>query len=187
MCSRRHHGYIGSVLTKLLQRGPRSYWLGQHLFLRIGLSVTRTQPSERPTGCGVERSGATTRFCILLRRTRPLGDINPQLTGHLNATTMLARLSKQVGVKRFLFLLPAACTARPVLKCLTKCFFQSRDALRRVKVLPSGADNPRGFKFGPVFLRNTTVWVSPFMHFDVVLNNLAWATQRDACGFNRMA
>jgi nucleoside-diphosphate-sugar epimerase len=111
----------------------------------------------------------------------PLGDLNPQLTYEVNhlATMQLARLAKQAGVRRFLFssscsmygaagsaMLDESAPFNPVTP-----YAESKVLVERE--LTALADQ----NFSPVFLRNTTAYgVSPFMRFDIVLNNLvAWA------------
>jgi nucleoside-diphosphate-sugar epimerase len=111
----------------------------------------------------------------------PLGDLNPQLTYEVNhlATMRLARLAKEAGVRRFLFssscsmygaagsaMLDESAPFNPVTP-----YAESKVLVERE--LTALTDQ----NFSPVFLRNTTAYgVSPFMRFDIVLNNLvAWA------------
>jgi len=111
----------------------------------------------------------------------PLGDLNPELTYEINyqASLQLARLAKQAGISRFIFssscsmygaagsqMLDESASFMPVTRYAESKVFVERE-------LTSLADS----SFSPVFLRNTTAYgVSPFMRFDVVLNNLvAWA------------
>jgi nucleoside-diphosphate-sugar epimerase len=111
----------------------------------------------------------------------PLGDLNPELTYKINhkASMQLARLAKKAGVRRFLFssscstygaagssMLDELAPFNPVTP-----YAESKVLVERE--LTSLADQD----FSPIFLRNTTAYgVSPYMRFDIVLNNLvAWA------------
>jgi nucleoside-diphosphate-sugar epimerase len=111
----------------------------------------------------------------------PLGDLNPDLTYDINhhATMRLAALAKQAGVRRFLFSSSCSMYGAAASAMLTEeAPFNPVTPYAESKVFVEkelGAlASPN---FSPVFLRNTTAYgVSPFMRFDVVLNNLvAWA------------
>jgi nucleoside-diphosphate-sugar epimerase len=181
-----HHGYIGSVLTKLLlQRDHEVTGLDSDLFLQNRfVGELAHVPSLRKDLRDVELSdleGYDAVLHLAALSNDPLGDINPQLTYeiNLNATTTLARLSKQVGVKRFLFSSSCSMYGAAGSEMLDEnASFNPVTPYAESKVLAERelttlADS----KFSPVFLRNTTAYgVSPFMRFDVVLNNLvAWA------------
>jgi nucleoside-diphosphate-sugar epimerase len=110
-----------------------------------------------------------------------LGDLNPKLTFEINheASVKLAKIAKDVGVKRFIFssscsnygaagdrMLDENAAFNPVTAYAVSKVFVERD----VGKLASS-------DFSPTFLRNSTAYgVSPRIRFDVVLNNLtAWA------------
>jgi nucleoside-diphosphate-sugar epimerase len=107
----------------------------------------------------------------------PLGDLNPELTYEINhrATMRLASLAKNAGVRRFLF--SSSCSmygaARPGMLD-ESAPFKPVTPYAESKVLVEGElTNLADDHFSPVFLRNTTAFgVSPFMRFDIVLNNL---------------
>jgi len=112
----------------------------------------------------------------------PLGDLNPRLTYEINhlASMRLARLSKQVGVARFLF--SSSCSmygaAGSGMMDETAQFHPVTPYAESKVFVEGELASLADANFSPVFLRNTTAYgVSPFMRFDVVLNNLvAWAT-----------
>jgi nucleoside-diphosphate-sugar epimerase len=111
----------------------------------------------------------------------PLGDLNPRLTYEINhlATMRLATLAKQAGVKRFLFSSSCSMYGAAGSAMLTEdAPFHPVTPYAESKVfVEQELGALASTNFSPVFLRNTTAYgVSPFMRFDVVLNNLvAWA------------
>jgi nucleoside-diphosphate-sugar epimerase len=111
----------------------------------------------------------------------PLGNLNPNLTYDINhhASVRLARLSKEAGVKRFLFSSSCSTYGAAGDKILDETAeFNPVTPYGRSKVLVEQEvallASP---EFSPVFLRNATAYgVSPRLRFDLVLNNLtAWA------------
>src|ERR1700676_773410 len=181
-----HRGYIGSVLTRmLLQAGHQVSGLDTDFFLQNRfVGEVADVPNLRKDLRDLELrdlEGYDAVLHLAALSNDPLGDINPQLTYEINfhATTRLARLSKQVGVKRFLFSSSCSMYGAAGSEMLGEnAPFNPVTPYAESKVLAERelsnlADN----EFSPVFLRNTTAYgVSPFMRFDVVLNNLVgWA------------
>jgi len=111
----------------------------------------------------------------------PLGNLNPDLTYDINyhASVRLARLSKEAGVKRFLFSSSCSTYGAAGDKILDETAeFNPVTPYGRSKVLvEQDVALLAGPKFSPVYLRNATAYgVSPRLRFDLVLNNLtAWA------------
>jgi nucleoside-diphosphate-sugar epimerase len=111
----------------------------------------------------------------------PLGDLNPELTSHINylASVRLALLAREVGVQRFIF--SSSCSnygagGEDLLNeesSLNPVTLYGSSKVRVELEVSKLADH----EFSPVFLRNATAYgVSPRLRFDLVLNNLvAWA------------
>jgi nucleoside-diphosphate-sugar epimerase len=111
----------------------------------------------------------------------PLGDLNPALTLEINhlASVRLARLAKEVGVKRFIF--SSSCSnygagGQDWIDEQSPFNPVTPYGISKVRVEQDVAqladDN-----FSPTFPRSATAYgVSPRLRFDLVLNNLvAWA------------
>jgi nucleoside-diphosphate-sugar epimerase len=181
-----HHGYIGAVLVRMLTAaGYEVVGLDSDFFVqnRFVGEVVET-PSLRKDLRDIELEDFRTIDAVLhlaALSNDPLGDLNPELTYEINyqASLQLARLAKQAGISRFIFssscsmygaagsqMLDETASFMPVTRYAESKVFVERE-------LTSLADS----SFSPVFLRNTTAYgVSPFMRFDVVLNNLVgWA------------
>ena len=181
-----HHGYIGAVLVKLLSKTPHevvgldSDFFAHNRFVGEVHDVPTLHKDLRD----VERRDLTGFDAILhlaALSNDPLGDLNPRLTYEINhlATMRLATFAKQAGVKRFLFSSSCSMYGAAGSSMLDEdAPFHPVTPYAESKVF---VENELGVlaspNFSPVFLRNTTAYgVSPFMRFDVVLNNLvAWA------------
>ena len=182
-----HHGYIGSVLVPmLLARGHEVVGLDSDLFVgsRFGDQPIVEVPSIRKDIRDVKASDLADFDAILHLAglsNDPLGDLNPELTYEINyhASVRLAGLAKQTGVRRFIF--SSSCsnygaggddflTEESPFNPVTPYGLSKVMVEQEVSQL-ADAD------FSPVFLRNATAYgVSPFLRFDLVLNNLvAWA------------
>jgi nucleoside-diphosphate-sugar epimerase len=177
------HGYIGSVLTtELRQKGatvvgldcnlyPQKAflpWEGPDQWLEMDLRDVETRHLD----------GIDAVIHLAALSNDPLGELDPELTRDINANASirLAKLCKEVGVRRFVFssscsTYGASDTAEMVEETSpfapVTAYAQSKVATE--EGLLALADDA----FAPVMLRNATAYgVSPKMRFDLVLNNL---------------
>ncbi len=107
----------------------------------------------------------------------PMGDLNPEITYSINrdASVRLALLSKQAGVKKFLFSSSCSIYGKGVNNDLNETApvnpltAYATSKIEVEKQLTQMADE----SFCPVFLRNSTAYgYSPMLRIDLVVNNL---------------
>src|SRR6266404_98423 len=181
-----HHGYIGAVLVRMLTAsgyevvGLDSDFFAPNRFVGKVVKIPSLHKDLRDIEADDFRKIDAVLHLAALSND-PLGDLNPNLTYEINyqASMALARLAKQAGISRFIFSSSCSMYGAAGSEILDEnAPFNPVTPYAESKVLieqelPSLA----GLDFSPVFLRNTTAYgVSPFMRFDVVLNNLvAWA------------
>lgn len=182
-----HHGYIGAVLVPmLLERGHEVVGLDSDLFQasRYGPWQEASVPSLQKDIRDVEEEDLEGYDAVLHLAglsNDPLGDLNPDLTYEINyrASVRLAELSKRVGVRRFIFSSSCSNYGAAGDDFLTEeSPFNPVTPYGRSKVLvEQDVSKMADDTFSPIFLRNATAYgVSPFLRFDLVLNNLvAWA------------
>ena len=181
-----HNGYIGSVLTKLVQQaGHEVAGLDTYFFNECTLGPS---PADVPAVMvdirdvqaeHVQGFDAIIHLAALCND--PLGNLNPGCTEEINyrASVRLAQLAKQVGVSRYLF--ASSCSLYGVAggdQLLD-------ESARFHPITPYGETKVRveqevsklaDKNFSPTFLRNATAYgVSPRLRGDVVVNNLVAA------------
>lgn len=181
-----HHGYIGALLVPLLLKAgievlgvDSDFFSGRRFVGRVASVPSLRRDLRDLNTADLEDCSAVIHLAAL--SNDPLGDLDAELTYEINhrATVRLAGLAKAAGVRRFLF--SSSCSmygAAGSGRLDESAAFHPLTAYAKSKVLVERdlkelADD----EFSPVFLRNTTAYgVSPFMRFDIVLNNLvAWA------------
>jgi nucleoside-diphosphate-sugar epimerase len=181
-----HKGYIGTVMAPLLaDAGHEVTGLDSDLFEQCTFGeAPREFPSIRKDLRDVERADLEAFEAVIHLAglsNDPLGNLNPDLTYDINyhASVRLARLSKEAGVKRFLFSSSCSTYGAAGDKILDETAeFNPVTPYGRSKVLvEQDVAKLADSNFSPVFLRNATAYgVSPRLRFDLVLNNLtAWA------------
>lgn len=181
-----HTGYIGTVMAPFIANaGHEVVGLDSDLFEQCTFGEPpREFPSIRKDLRDVEHAdvkGFDAVIHLAGLSNDPLGNLNPNLTYDINhhASVRLARLSKEVGVKRFLFSSSCSTYGAAGDKILDETAeFNPVTPYGRSKVLvEQEVALLAAPEFSPVFLRNATAYgVSPRLRFDLVLNNLtAWA------------
>ena len=184
-----HKGYIGTVMVPLLKQAGHdvtglagfdtdlyekcTFGDDFETIKSIRKDIRRAEPKD------LEGFDAVIHLAGL--SNDPLGDLNPDLTYDINhlASVHLAKVAKEVGVKRFLF--SSSCSnygaAGEDLIDETGQFNPvtpyGKSKVKAEQDIAKLSDD----KFCPIFFRSATAYgVSPRLRFDLVLNNLvAWA------------
>lgn len=184
-------GYIGSVLTPLLQReGLDVTGLDTGFFREAAFVPADTPPppllrkdTREVTPDDLRGFDAVAHLADL--SNDPMGELKPEITRAINhrGSIALARAAKAAGVPRFVY--SSSCSVYGVAtteEVAEESPVNPQTVYAECKVLVEEelklmADNA----FTPVLLRNATAYgASPRMRFDLVLNNLsgsAWTAR----------
>ena len=180
-----HHGYIGSVLARVLRAAGHEVtgldtFFYQGCDLTGGVDIPALRADIRDVA-PAQLSGFDAVVHLAALSNDPLGDLDRELTLEVNfrATVRLAQAAREAGVRRFVF--SSSCSMYGTssddavdesapLKPLT-AYAESK--VRSEEALAGLADPD----FAPVSMRNATAYgVSPRLRIDLVLNNLVgWA------------
>jgi nucleoside-diphosphate-sugar epimerase len=186
-----HRGYIGTIAAPMLQaQGFEVVGIDNDLFEGCNFGEasfygnSQSIPYLRKDIRDVELSDlkgvdAVVHLCAL--SNDPLGNLNPEMTFEINyaASVRIAKLAKQVGAQRFIFMSSCSVYGAAGADMVT-------EESELNPVTPYGASKVKAEKdisqladasFSPTFLRSATAYgLSPMLRFDIVLNNLvAWA------------
>lgn len=181
-----HNGYIGSVLVPMLQaEGHEVVGMDTNLFSRCLFSGTANDiPNIRGDIRDAESSdfaGIEAVIHLAALSNDPLGDYRPSLTEDINekASISVAKLAKEAGVERFLFASSCSNYGASGDRFLTETAPVNpvtAYGVSKVKV-EAALSGLADASFSPTYIRASTAYgVSPFLRFDIVVNNLtAWA------------
>lgn len=181
-----HKGYIGTILAPMLKgAGHEVVGLDSDIFSRCTFGADPEPVEEIIKDVRDVEPADVQGFDAVLHlaglSNDPLGDLNPDLTYEINhrASVRLAELSKEAGVKRFIFSSSCSNYGAGGQDLLTEeGDLNPVTPYGKSKVLVEQDVSPMaGETFTPIYLRNATAYgVSPRLRFDLVLNNLtAWA------------
>ncbi|UYP48042.1 ADP-L-glycero-D-manno-heptose-6-epimerase [Candidatus Lokiarchaeum ossiferum] len=179
-----HLGYIGRVLLPILiERGHEVTGIDIGLFEQFDFIAEKPKINEirkdirKITTDDIKNHDAIIHLAAL--SNDPMGELNPGLTEEINhvASLRLAKMAKEVGIKRFIF--SSSCSVYGRVEDDSKILFETdktspiteyaKSKVKTENEVSRLADND----FTPIFQRNATVYgYSHSLRLDLVVNNL---------------
>ena len=184
-------GYLGCLLAPLLMDRGFDVVGVDTGFYKVGWLYNGTNKTAKTLNTDIRHitaedlEGVEAVVHMAELSNDPTGQLSPNITYDINhkGSVRLAELSKQAGVRRFVYM--SSCSVYGVASAdvVTEetpvnpqtAYAECKTLVER-DVKPMADDN-----FSPTFMRNATAFgASPRMRFDIVLNNLsglAWTTK----------
>lgn len=182
-----HNGFIGSLLVSLLkEKGYKvvgidtSFYGPECTFFKFKHNIKEIKKDIRDINEDDLKSAYAVCHLAALSND-PIGEINPQITYNINykASLNLAKLSKKVGIEKFIYSSSCSMYGIAGTEYLTEeVEFNPITAYAKSKVISERDIMPSADKnFSVTFLRNATAYgISPKLRLDLVVNNLiGWA------------
>jgi len=185
-------GYLGCLLPPLLmERGHEIIGVDTG-FYKVGWLYNGTQVTAKTLTkdirhiCAADLQGVEAIVHMAELSNDPTGQLAPQITYEINhqGSVRLAKLAKQVGVRRFVYMSSCSVYGVATEGDVTEASpINPQTAYAECKTLVERDLQPLADDdFSPTFMRNATAFgASPRMRFDIVLNNLAglaWTTKQ---------
>ncbi|WP_088242531.1 NAD-dependent epimerase/dehydratase family protein [Calothrix rhizosoleniae] len=177
-------GYLGCLLPPLLmERGHEVLGVDTGFYkvgwLYNGTKVTaKTLTKDIRHICAADLQDVEAIVHMAELSNDPTGQLAPQITYEINhqGSVRLAKLAKQVGVRRFVYMSSCSVYGVATEGDVTEASpINPQTAYAECKTLVERDVQPLADDdFSPTFMRNATAFgASPRMRFDIVLNNLA--------------
>ncbi len=194
VCVTGSNGYLGSMLVPELMRlgfevvGLDTGFYTDRALYHAGTNAPKTVVNDLRLVDSDDLQGFDALVHMAELSNDPVGQLAPNITYEINhqGSVRLAELSKQAGLKRFVYM--SSCSVYGVADgdyVDEESPTNPQTAYAECKTLVERDLRAMAdASFAPTFMRNATAYgASPSMRFDIVLNNLAglaWTTQKIA-------